>query len=231
MDPFWVGWFSALWLGILTSISHCPLASNIAAVSFLSKKIAHPAAVFLSGLAYTLGRMASYAVVGWIIIHSLVSVPQTALFLQKYMGKALGPVLIVTGLFLVEIISLQLPGFSLSHKHHSKLADSGAPGAFVLGFIFALAFCPISAALFFGSLIPLALSHPAGALLPLTYGIGTGLSVLAFAVAIALGVTSLSHWFHKLTKIELYTRKITGVIFVGAGIYYIWAYWLQGGGS
>ncbi len=231
MDSFWVGWFSALWLGILTSISPCPLASNIAAVSFLSKKIAHPAAVFLSGLAYTFGRMASYAVVGWIIIHSLVSVPQVAMFLQKYMGKALGPVLIVTGLILIELIALRLPGFSLSHKHHSKLAEAGAPGAFLLGFIFALAFCPISAALFFGSLIPLALNHPAGGALPFIYGIGTGLPVLAFAVAIALGVKTLSHWFHKLTMIELYTRKITGVIFIGAGIYYIWAYWLQGGGS
>ena len=231
MDQFWVGWFSALWLGILTSISPCPLASNIAAVSFLSKKIAHPAAVFLSGLAYTLGRMASYAVVGWIIIHSLVSVPQVAMFLQKYMGKALGPILIVTGLLLLEIITVRLPNLSLSHKHHSKLAEAGAPGAFLLGFIFALAFCPVSAALFFGSLIPLALNHQAGALLPFIYGIGTGLPVLAFAVAIALGVTSLSHWFHKLTKIELYTRKITGVIFMGAGLYYVWAYWLQGGSS
>lgn len=229
MDSFWVGYFSALWLGILTSLSPCPLTANIAAVSFLSKKITHPASVFVSGLAYTLGRMVSYAAVGWIIIHSLVSVPQIAMFLQKYMGKALGPVLIVTGLLLLEILIVHLPGISLSHKHHSKLAESGAPGAFLLGFIFALAFCPVSAALFFGSLISLALSHPAGAVLPFIYGIGTGLPVLAFAVAIALGVTSLSHWFHKLTKIELYTRKITGVIFISVGIYYIWAYWLQGG--
>ncbi len=229
MDQFWVGWFSALWLGILTSLSPCPLAANIAAVSFLSKKIAHPAAVFVSGLAYTLGRMASYAALGWILIHSLVGVPQIALFLQKYMGKALGPVLIVTGLFLLEIITLHLPGLSLSQKHHSKLAESGAPGAFLLGFIFALAFCPISAALFFGSLIPLALNHPGGSLLPFIYGIGTGLPVLAFALAIALGVTSLSHWFRRLTQIELHTRKITGIIFMGAGIYYVWAYWLQGG--
>ncbi|MFH1799650.1 MAG: aromatic aminobenezylarsenical efflux permease ArsG family transporter [Candidatus Omnitrophota bacterium] len=229
MDQFWVGWFSALWLGILTSISPCPLASNIAAVSFLSKKIAHPAAVFISGLAYTFGRVVSYAVLGWIIIHSLVSVPQTALFLQRYMGKVLGPLLIVTGLLLLEIMTVRLPGLSLSQKHHNKLAESGAPGAFLLGFIFALAFCPVSAALFFGSLIPLALNHPVGALLPFIYGIGTGLPVLAFAVAIALGVTSLSHWFHRLTKIELYTRKMTGVIFIGAGIYYVWAYWLQGG--
>ncbi|HOW59686.1 MAG TPA: aromatic aminobenezylarsenical efflux permease ArsG family transporter [Candidatus Omnitrophota bacterium] len=228
MDQFWVGWFSALWLGILTSISPCPLASNIAAVSFLSKKITHPAAVFVSGLAYTLGRMVSYAVVGWIIIHSLVSVPKIAMFLQKYMGKALGPVLIVTGLILLEVLVFRLPGFSLSQKHHNRLAESGVPGAFLLGFIFALAFCPVSAALFFGSLIPLALNHPMGGLLPFVYGIGTGLPVLMFAVAIALGVTSLSHWFHKLTKIELYTRKITGLIFIGAGIYYAWAYWLQG---
>jgi cytochrome c biogenesis protein CcdA len=230
MDQFWVGWFSALWLGILTSISPCPLASNIAAVSFLSKKIVHPAAVFISGLVYTLGRMVSYALIGWIIIHSLVSIPEIAMFLQKYMGKALGPVLMVTGLILLEILQLRLPSFSLS-QHHNKLAGSGAPGAFLLGLIFALAFCPVSAALFFGSLIPLALSHSAGGVLPFVYGIGTGLPVLAFALAIALGVTSLSHWFHKLTKIELYTRRITGAIFIIAGLYYVWAYWLQGGGS
>lgn len=226
MDSFWVGWFSAFWLGILTSISPCPLASNIAAVSFLSKKIAHPAMVFLSGLAYTFGRMVSYAAVGGIIIHSLVRVPQIAMFLQKYMGKMLGPVLVATGLILLEVLVFRLPGFSLPRKYHNKLAESGAPGAFLLGFVFSLAFCPVSAALFFGSLVPLALNHPMGGLLPFVYGIGTGLPVLAFAVAIALGVKSLSHWFHRLTKIELYTRKITGAIFIGAGIYYVWAYWL-----
>ena len=154
MDSLWFGGLSALWLGILTSLSPCPLTANIAAVSFLSKKIAHPTAVFMSGLAYTLGRMTSYAIVGWFIIHSLVSVPQTALFLQKYMGKSLGPILIVTGLLLLEMISIRLPELSLSHKHHSKLADSGAPGAFLLGFLFALAFCPISACLLYTSPSP-----------------------------------------------------------------------------
>ena len=218
---------SALWLGILTSISPCPLATNIAAVSFLSKKIAHPFMVFLSGFAYTLGRMVAYAALGWIIISSLLSVPQVAQFLQKYMVKALGPLLIITGLFLLEIITVKLPGVALSQKHHNKLVESGAPGAFLLGLIFALAFCPVSAALFFGSLIPLALNTKAGALLPFIYGIGTGLPVLGFAVAIALGVTSMSHWFHEITKLEFYTRRITGVIFVLAGLYYIGGYILQ----
>ena len=190
MDGFWAGILSAGWLGILTSISPCPLASNIAAVSFLSKKITHPVLVFISGLAYTLGRMASYAALGWVIINSLLSVPQVAQFLQRYMGKTLGPLLIITGLLLLEIITIRLPGISLSEKYHNRLVESGAPGAFALGLIFALAFCPISAALFFGSLIPLALNSRAGTLLPFIYGIGTGLPVLLFAVAVALGVAS-----------------------------------------
>ena len=227
MTEMLIGCASALWLGILTSISPCPLASNIAAVSFLSKKITHPAFVFISGLAYTLGRMLSYVILGWTIIASLLSVPQTAQFLQKYMGKALGPILILTGLVLLEIIPLRLPGLSLSQKHHNKLAESGAPGAFLLGFIFALAFCPISAGLFFGSLIPLAITNKGGIVLPFIYGIGTGLPVLAFAVAIALGVTSLSHWLHKVIKLEYYMRIVTGVIFVLVGLYYTGSYILK----
>lgn len=227
MTGILIGFASALWLGILTSISPCPLASNVAAISFLSKKIAHPALVFISGLAYTLGRMISYAILGWIIISSLLSVPQVAQFLQKYMGKALGPLLILAGLVLLEIITIRLPGVLLSQKHHNKLAESGAPGAFLLGFIFALAFCPISAALYFGSLIPLAINSKSGIILPFIYGIGTGLPVLVFAVAIALGVTSLSHWLHRITRIEYYTRKITGVVFILVGLYYTGIYILR----
>ena len=161
------------------------------------------------------------------IINSLFSVPQVAQFLQKYMGKALGPLLIITGLILLEVITICLPGVSLSQKHHNKLVESGAPGAFLLGFIFALAFCPISAALFFGSLIPLAINTKSGIILPFVYGIGTGLPVFLFAVAIALGVTSMSRWFHRITKLEYYTRRITGIIFILVGIYYSGVYILR----
>jgi cytochrome c-type biogenesis protein len=215
---------TALWLGILTSISPCPLATNIAAVSFLSKKITHPKAVFLSGVSYTIGRMLAYAILGFLIIKSLLSVPLAANFLQKYMNKALGPVLIIAGLFLLDILKFNIRGVSLSEKHQNKLAGSGTSGAFVLGFIFALSFCPISAALFFGSLIPLAVNHTLGLSLPFIYGIGTGLPVLVFAAGAALGVTSLSRWFHRVTKLEIYARKITGAIFIAVGAYYIFIY-------
>jgi len=222
-----VAFGSALWLGILTSISPCPLATNIAAVSFLSKKIAHPAMVFISGLAYTIGRIVAYVLLSWLISNSLLGIPQVAQFLQKYMAIALGPFLIITGLFLWEVFTLKLPGITLSQRHQNKLVESGAPGALLLGFIFALAFCPVSAALFFGSLIPLALNSKSGTLLPFIYGIGTGLPVLLFAVAIALGVTSLSRWFNRITKLEYYTRRITGGIFILVGLYYTGIYILK----
>jgi len=224
MEGVFVGLISALWLGILTSISPCPLATNITAISFLSKKIVHPKAVLISGFSYTIGRMLSYAVLGFIIISSLLSIPVMANFLQRYMPKALGPILILTGLFLVDILKFNIPSFSLSEKQQNSLADSGAGGAFIMGLIFALAFCPVSAALFFGSLIPLALNNKLGAGLPFFYGIGTGLPVIIFAFGIALGATSLSRWFQMSTKFEYYMRKITGVIFILAGIYYLLAH-------
>jgi len=218
---------TALWLGILTSISPCPLATNVAAISFLAKKITHPFFVLLSGIAYTLGRMVTYALLGFILINSIMGIPQVAQFLQKYMGKALGPILIVTGLILLDVIKINFSGLSLSQKHHNKLAEAGVPGAFLLGAVFALAFCPVSAALFFGSLIPLALQSKFGVTLPFIYGIGTGLPVLVFAIAIAAGITSLSRWFNKLTQLELYMRKITGAIFILVGAYYIGIYVLK----
>jgi cytochrome c biogenesis protein CcdA len=221
-----IGFLSALWLGILTSISPCPLAANIAAVSFLSKKINHPRMVLWSGLSYTLGRMIAYVVIGVILISSLAGIPATANFLQKYMNKILGPVLIIVGLFLLDILKLDFLDFSISgsSERQNKLAEMGIFGSFALGAIFALSFCPISAALFFGSLIPLALNNNFGIAFPFIYGIGTGLPVVIFAIGITLGVQSIAHWFNKVTELEIYMRKVTGIIFVLVGIYFLWSH-------
>ena len=215
---------SALWLGILTSISPCPLATNIAAVSFLSKKVNHPRVVFLSSIAYVLGRMVTYAVIGTVIIASLVSVPSIANFLQIYLNKIIGPILLIVGLFLLDVIRFSSFSFSLSHEKQNKLAESGIGGAFLLGMLFALSFCPIATALFFGSLIPLALNSKIGMAYPFIYGIGTGIPVAIFALGIVFGVKSFSKWFHKTAKLELWARKITGVIFLVVGIYFVWSH-------
>jgi cytochrome c biogenesis protein CcdA len=221
MDIATIPVISAVWLGILTSISPCPLASNIAAVSYIVKGTGKPLLVFLTGIIYTLGRVITYSFLGGLISTSLLNIPRASQFLQTVMPKVLGPVLIITGFFLLEIISFSLPGTSFSEKAINRFKNSGIIGAMPLGILFALAFCPLSAALFFGSLIPLAISNASPIMLPFLYGVGTGLPVLLFAFVIALGVKNISRMFHKVTKTEYWVRRTTAVILIIIGIYYV----------
>ncbi len=220
---------SALWLGILTSISPCPLASNIAAVSYILKRVDHTSYVLTSGILYTLGRVIGYTGLGILITTSLLSIPQTSYFLQNYMNKILGPILIIAGFFLLGIFQFTFPGFSSSDKLVSRFKNLGALGNVPLGILFALSFCPISAALFFGSLIPLALKNSSSIILPAIYGIGTGLPVLAFAILIAMGIKNIGKVFKRVTLFEHWARRVIGIIFILVGIYYILAhifYWI-----
>ena len=215
---------SALWLGILTSVSPCPLASNIAAISFVVKRMHHTPSVIISGILYTLGRVIGYSVLGVFITSSLLQIPQTSFFLQNNMNKLLGPILVVTGFFLLEVFQFTVPGLSISEKMTGKFKKLGAAGALPLGILFSLSFCPVSAALFFGSLIPLSLKNSSPVMLPSLYGIGTGLPVLVFAILITVGVQQLGALFKKVALIEYWLRRLTGVIFIVVGIYYIFTH-------
>ncbi len=224
MEELFLAFLSAAWLGILTSISPCPLATNIAAISFIGRQVRKPHAVFMTGFLYTAGRSSAYLVLGILIVQSLLSTPGLARFLQDYMNKILGPVLIVAGLFLLEIIRFTLPGSNLGQKIQEKAGRWGMWGAFPLGVLFAISFCPVSAALFFGSLIPISVKVESGVILPVIYGIGTALPVLVFALMIAFGARSLGRFFNKMSTIEKWARRITGIIFIAAGIYLSWIY-------
>jgi cytochrome c-type biogenesis protein len=211
---------SAIWLGILTSISPCPLASNIAAISFVSRKVHRTRDVFLSGALYTLGRALAYVALGLLLMAGLAAMDEVSRFLQKYMNQILGPVLILVGMILLELINLKLPGSGISGRMEERVDRWGVWGAGLLGSLFALSFCPISAALFFGSLIPLALQNESGIILPAVYGFGTGLPVFLFAILIALGARSVGKAYGRIASFEKWARRITGSIFIGVGIYY-----------
>jgi cytochrome c biogenesis protein CcdA len=215
---------SALWPGILTSISPCPLASNIAAVSFIVKKIEHPISVLNAGVFYTLGRVIGYTTLGVLITSSLLSIPQTSYFLQHSLNKIIGPVLIITGFVLLGALPIPFFNSSVSVKTAERVKDFGAFGSLLLGVIFALSCCPISAAIFFGSLIPLALKNSSQVIMPSLYGMGTGLPVLGFAVVIAFGVTNLERIFRQVRELEYWMKRVTGIIFILVGLYYVSAH-------
>ena len=220
MDSFFIGSLSALWLGIMTSVSPCPLATNIAAISFIGKRFDSPRMVTITGLVYTFGRMITYVLLSAIVVGSLLTIPHVSNFLQKYMNKLLGPLLILVGMSLLELIKFSTNSVSINDNMQKRVTSMGIIGAGLLGIIFALSFCPISAALFFGSLIPLAMKQQSVIILPLLYGIGTALPVLVFAVLLSISTTLVSNAFSKITHFELWARRITGVIFIVVGIYY-----------
>ena len=224
MSGYLLGALSAVWLGILTSISPCPLATNIAAISFIGRRIGNTRLVFLAGLLYTVGRMLTYVVLGVVLVASLLSIPEVSNLLQKYMYKVLGPLLILVGMVLLDLISIPTPGIGAGEKLQKRTETWGIWGAGLLGVVFALSFCPVSAALFFGSLIPLSVASHSSVVFPALYGIGTAVPVIVFAVLIALGAKWVGKAFDKITQVEKWIRRLTGVIFIAIGVYFCLAY-------
>ena len=216
----WLALGSALWLGILTAISPCPLATNIAAISFIGRQSSKRKAVLLSGLCYTLGRTLTYVLLGAVVTTGLLATAQLSQFLQKYMNEILGPVLIVLGMILLGWIGSGL-SVNLAGDGIQKRAEKGGLWwSVILGILFALSFCPVSAGLFFVGLIPLAAKEGSRLLLPVLYGTGTALPVLVFAFLLAFAAASVGKAFNKLALVERWIRLLAGILFIGAGICY-----------
>ena len=218
---------SALLLGLLTAISPCPMATNIAAIAYVSRRVTERRYAVMTGILYTLGRMLSYSILGILIIVVGLDIPGVASFLQDFGERILGPLLIVVGLIMLNInkFSFSLGGEKLA-SIGGRVADWGIIGGFLLGALFALAFCPYSAVLFFGVLIPLALKSSGGVILPAVFAIGTGLPVLVFGTLLSVGVARVSTWLNTLTRAEKIVRVVVSIIFIGMGIYYV-VLWIQ----
>jgi cytochrome c-type biogenesis protein len=219
-----LGCLSALWLGVLTALSPCPMATNIAAISFVGRRVGNAWRVLLAGLLYTLGRTLAYVVLGSLVVASVLSKHAASEFVQGFMNQVLGPILIVAGMFLVELITISFTGRGVSDKMRERVERWGVWGAALLGVVFALSFCPISAFLFFTSLLTLAARTGSTFLVPALFGVGTALPVVAFSVVIALSAKAVGGAFKRVSQFEWWARRATGVIFILVGIYYSLAY-------
>ncbi|WP_286952714.1 MULTISPECIES: aromatic aminobenezylarsenical efflux permease ArsG family transporter [Aminobacterium] len=220
----WTVFLSALWLGILTAISPCPLTMNIAAVSFIGRKAGQKNHVIGSGILYSAGRTIAYVILGVVITTSMLGRAEISSFLQKYMNEALGPILIILGLVLLGWLGSSITLHVGAEKLQEKATKGGVLWAFPIGFLFALSFCPVSAGLFFGGLLPLALKQQSSIMLPVVYGIGTSLPVVIFAFLMAFGSAYVGKAFNRLTQIEIWVRRMAGTAFILTGIYYSLTY-------
>jgi cytochrome c-type biogenesis protein len=218
---------SAFLLGLLTAISPCPMATNITAIAYVSRRVTDRKYAVITGALYTLGRMFSYSILGILMVLVGLEIPGVASVLQDISEPVLGPLLIIIGLIMISINRLSFGrGSGKLASMGGKVADWGMIGGFLLGVIFALAFCPYSAVLFFGILIPLALKSTGGIGLPAVYAIGTGLPVLVIGTIMSAGVSGVSSWLNALSRAERIIRIIVSIVFIGVGIYYV-VLWVQ----
>lgn len=219
---------TAFLLGLLTALSPCPLATNIAAIGFIDKDIEDRKRIFRNGLLYTLGRILSYTLLGVILI--LVLKEGASMFgIQKTIGTwgelLLGPLLLVIGLFMLLGDRINLPQFGFKGNAEG-LAKKGGWGALLIGILFAMAFCPTSGVFYFGMLIPMSATATAGYLLPVIFAIATSIPVLAVAWILAFSMQKMGNFYGKMQKIQKWMKHIVGILFLLVGIYYCWMMYL-----
>lgn len=222
LDGSTVPVLTAFLLGLLTAISPCPLATNIAAIGYIGRDLADRNRIFRNGLLYALGRMIAYTLLGAV---SIVVMRQGASIfaLQKTIGQygelLLAPALVLIGLFLLFGHKFNLPRFGFTGSG-AKIRKRGGWGALLLGLLFALAFCPTSGVFYFGMLIPMSAAATGGYLLPAVFALATALPVVAVAWVLAYSMAGVGRLYSRMQLFQKWFNRIVAGLFIAVGIYY-----------
>jgi cytochrome c-type biogenesis protein len=204
----------------MTAISPCPLATNITAIGFISKDIESRNKVFVNGLIYTLGRAISYTSLAVILFYGADQFEISGFF-QQYGERIIGPLLIVIGLFMLDMIWINFPGIGSFTERFEKMKPGSYLNVLLLGIVFALAFCPYSGVLYFGMLIPMTISSGNAVMQPLMFALATGIPVIIFAWLIAYTISGVGKVYNQVKNFEIWFRRVIAVLFIGVGIYYV----------
>jgi len=218
--------FYAFLLGLMTSISPCPLATNITAIAYISKDIENKRKIFLSGIVYTLGRVITYTSLGLILYFGASKFEVSKIFTQNG-EKFLGPLLVIIGILMLDIIKINFPSMGkLTERMQSKSKKGGLLSALLLGIVFALAFCPYSGVLYFGMLIPMTIASPSGLFLPPVFAVATGLLVIVIAYLLAFSISSIGNFYKKMQLFQKWFNRVVAIVFIAVGLYYIYIFYM-----
>ncbi len=211
---------TAFVLGLMTAISPCPLATNITAIGFISKDLEDKKRVFMNGLIYTAGRAIAYTLLALIIFFGVDQFEISGWF-QEYGEKVIGPLLIIIGLLMLDVLKIKFPGVGNLTKKFQEKSRHTYWDVLLLGVLFALAFCPYSGVLYFGMLIPMTVSSASGLYLPVIFALATGIPVIIFAWLIAYTISGVGKLYHHLKTFEIWFRRVISLVFIGVGVYYV----------
>jgi len=212
---------AAFFIGLMTAISPCPLATNITAVAYISKRLGSRMHTLGVGFAYALGRMLTYVAIASLVVWVGLGVQGISLPLQKYGDMFIGPLLIIIGVVMLDLVKINfMKGSKRMENLKEKLSRRGILGGFLMGSIFALAFCPFSAVLFFGMLIPLAINTGDSIIIPSVFSIATALPVIVLSLVLVHSFSKLGTVMNRLQTFEKWMRRSVAIVFVAVGAYY-----------
>lgn len=218
---------SAFIIGIMAALSPCSLATNITAIAYIGKNLENKRSVVLNGLIYTLGKVITYVGIAAILYFG-ANTFHVASFFSKYGERFLGPVMIIIGVLMLDFIKIKLPGLGkITDRFQQEGKKVSGWSSLLLGILFALAFCPYCALLFFGMLMPLTIASPEGLAIPLVFAITSGLPVIIFAFLIAYTLSSVGGVYNKLRSFEKWFRRVVAILFILVGFFFIYTYFIQ----
>jgi cytochrome c biogenesis protein CcdA len=203
---------ACLLAGIMTTVHPCPLTTNIASVSMLIGWSAHRKTTGLTLFYFVCGYLFSYLIIAMLLSSGALSIPQISYVLQVVVNYFIGPLLVLIGMLLADLMNLNR---LYKGKILSNIRTRNWSGllAFPFGVMIALSFCPATAAIFFGILVPLSVDHDKTFLFPLLYAMGASIPLSAIAALMNRGVS-----LRKNTLIVKYLPKISGWILIIVGI-------------
>lgn len=208
----------AVGLGALTTLSPCAMAGTVAAFSCIGRNAGSPRRMFAASVAYSVGMMVAYAVLGVALSGGLVAAADAAGMLQRYVARLLGPAMVLAGMLVLGLLHPRL-GLRPASARLQRASGGGLASSAALGLLTAGAFCPTTAALFFLSLVPLAAQSAQPVLLPVVYGLGAAAPVLAMGALMAAGAGALGRAIGSLHRVQRLLQPVAGSALVAAGVY------------
>ncbi len=221
---------SALLFGLLGSAAPCQLSTSVAALAFVSRRADDGRKLLGQTFAFVAGKVTVYALVGGVLVALGLQVNQiteTAIPVVVFARRALGPLLVVVGLFMVGVLASRLSvGERVSTWFYNRAGRrKGLAPAYLMGLAFAFTFCPTLFWLFFGLTIPLAIASPGGIVFPGVFAIGTTLPVIVLAL-LAYQMVNVGQLVRRFKSASVWVQRVVGVIFILIGINEIILYWL-----
>jgi cytochrome c biogenesis protein CcdA len=210
----------AIGLGVFTAVTPCTLVANIAAVSYIGRRVDSPRHILLAGSLYSVGQTLAYAVLGFVVVAGLLASAAVSSFLHRYMNELLGPILILTSMILFGLLDIAFSGPGIGERLQKRVDAWGIWGAFMLGVTFAITFCPLSGALFFFQLIPASVQLESRIMMPTLYGLGNVLPILAMTLLLAFGARSFSKVYHRVAQCERVLRYFVAALFLAVGVFF-----------